>query len=133
MENVTDLIKAEADNATVQLLLQHVTELCFNALPKKLETRDIDVPLSDIYHYFDVKVQYRGHGRWSVNTFMGAVRRGEFDGEREPLPSSRDDDYLDDYRFEFWEAMAYAEIVQHKMTLKGKTASEWLKEAGYLV
>lgn len=60
-----------------------------------------------------VKGLYHGQEgiRYAVRQH-GAAMNAEGDWIIEPMPSSRDDDYLDEFRFETWEAAANA-ILKH--------------------
>lgn len=107
-------------------LLTHVRELTFNALPETYKTHEV-------YHYFDVTVSYRGHDLWAVTVHNGSKTLCREDvGVIEPLPSSRDAEYLSAHRFSFLEAVKLAEKAQHTVKMVGKTASEWVgtKEQG---
>lgn len=74
--------------------------------------------------HFVIKVVYRGKGLWAV------ARLGENLGhsglwEYESQPSSREDDYFAEYRWDLADALAAAHSVINTITLSGKTFAEW--------
>lgn len=77
---------------------QRVTRYNVSALPEGFSVDS---------HCWDVTVEYRGHGKWAV--LQGSCCLGD-DGEWswEPLPSSREDDWLEHHRFTEEEALRLA-------------------------
>jgi hypothetical protein len=79
--------------------------------PDRYEVNATPYPNDDLNrHYFSVWVTYRGQGQWSVNRFadgrMCLNRDGEWDFE--PLPSNREDGWLEQHRFMRQEAVDLA-------------------------
>lgn len=77
-------------------------------------------------HYWEVTVEYRGKDNWAVS-WLGQTY--DFNGGRvdEPLPSSRSDRYLDDYRFNLQEAVLLAEKVAPTLKLNRTTVQDYIK------
>lgn len=81
---------------------------------------------------YAVKVANRGHGRWAVVLrSMCLNRAGEWDWE--PSPSSRDDEWLTEHRFDRDEALRLAREAAPHVLVNGKTAAEALRDVRSLV
>lgn len=81
------------------------------------------------YSHYAIRVAYRGDGMWAV--LAGVYCLGS-DGEwdYEPLPSSRDDDWLATHRFDETTALRLAEEQAPLMTCNGITVQQALERAG---
>lgn len=84
-------------------------------------------------HLFDVDVEYRGKGRWAVCR-MGRCYDKDGVADYEPIPSSREDDWLDRFRFtDVHEALLVAQKVAPKLVVNGQTAEQvwaWEQQQG---
>ncbi|GAA2696399.1 hypothetical protein [Actinoplanes palleronii] len=91
------------------------TEYTLSALPEEHPEASL----------FQVKVAYRGRGKWAVIWRSYCInRRGVWDYE--PLPSSRTDRWLKAHRFELDEALRLARKALPKLSIHGMTAAEIL-------
>lgn len=95
-------------NPEVQELLSHVDELSFNALPDYILNDPDDF---DGRRFFTVKVVKRNIDVWAVTDYMGHVYGVDLKDTYEPMPSSRDEDFIAKYRFSLPEAVEIAEKV----------------------
>lgn len=76
--------------------------------------------------HFDLAVEYRGDGRWSVCWLSSCLSRdGEWDYE--PQPSSRTDEWLDAHRFSKEEAIRRAKEVAPHVIVNGVKAADKTK------
>jgi hypothetical protein len=75
------------------------------------------------YRLFALKVEYRGDDRWAV-VHLGYCLDADGEWDYEPLPSSRDDDWLATHRFPRAEASRRAVRAAGGVTVNGLTASE---------
>lgn len=76
---------------------------------------------------FQVKVAYRGRGKWAVLWRSYCLnRRGVWGWE--PLPSSRTDRWLAGHRFELDEALRLARKALPKLSMHGQTAADLLND-----
>lgn len=75
-------------------------------------------------HLYDVDVEYRGKGRWAV-CWMGRCYDKDGVADYEPIPSSREDDWLDRFRFDSSDdALEVAKKVVLTLAVNGKTAAQ---------
>lgn len=74
------------------------------------------------YHY-DVTVERRAPGRWAV-CWLGRCLEAQGEWGYEPLPSSREDDWLDAHRFGVDTALRLAGETAPGVTVNGMTAVE---------
>jgi hypothetical protein len=94
-------------------LTVRVTEYAVGLLP-------VDDPNASLY---EVKVAYRGHGRWAVlHRSYCLGRDGEWDFEQQP--SSRTDEWLAHHRFTEAEALRLAKAGAPHIDVNGMTAAE---------
>lgn len=94
-------------------LLKHARSFVFNAIPE--EIRDLDE--YDEASHFDVYVEWRSKDRWAVVDRFRACYNKEGKREHEPQPSSRDEDFLNEYRFSLQEAVEIAQRVAKTVKL----------------
>lgn len=96
------------------------TEYVVNAIPEGVD--EVNRSL------FDIKVAWRGKGRWAV---LRSTRCLSVDGEWdwEPLPSSREDDWLDTHRFDLETALRLAKEAAPKVTVNGWTVARVIADA----
>jgi hypothetical protein len=80
------------------------------------------------YPHYAITVEYRGRGSWAV-CHMGLCFGTDGDWEYEPLPSSRDDDWLAAHRFDEATAIRVAEQQAPLMTCNGITVQQALDRA----
>lgn len=73
-----------------------------------------------------VTVEKRGLGTWAVCR-MGSCLGISGEWDREPTPSSRDDDWLEDHRFPLQSALDLAREHAPKVRINGMTARELLE------
>lgn len=86
-------------------------------VPESIDPLDSDV--------FSISVEYRGHELWAVLMRSWCLSKsGEWD--HEPLPSSREDDWLAEHRFDFDTAMELAREQAPKVTVNGHTVASVL-------
>lgn len=79
-------------------------------------------------HLWDVTVEYRGKGRWAVK-HLSSCYDAEGIPDWEPIPSSREDDWLDRFRFsDVDQALAVARKVAVELSVNGWTAARYLAE-----
>ncbi len=72
---------------------------------------------------WDITVAWSGRpGRWAVRGSMGNVYDIDGNTEYEPLPSDRDDGFLERYRFDLDTALELAKRVAPTVTINGMTA-----------
>lgn len=88
------------------------------------------IPLDDALHRatWQVRVEFTGYGddgmeRWAVRN-SGRCLNVSGEWEREPIPSSRTDEWLAEHRFTRHEAANLAGQVCHTVTWNGHTADE---------
>ena len=113
MESIKNLLS----RPDVQPLLDAVTELRFNAIPKEYQEK-----FDDEAYYWDVVVT--NHGKpdaWSVS-HRGKVYDINLESEHEPQPSSRSDSFLLRFRFNLSDALDIAERVAPIVKTNGLTA-----------
>ncbi len=103
-----------SDNPEVKELLSHINELSFNALPDYILN---DPDNTDGRRYFTVSVVKRNVDAWAVTDYMGHVYGRDLEDSYEPLPSSRDEDFIAKYRFSLAEAVEIAEKVMWKLRI----------------
>jgi hypothetical protein len=73
-----------------------------------------------------ITVEARGPGTWGV-CFMGRCLGISGEWDREPIPSSRDDQWLEDHRFPLATALDLAREWAPKIRVNGMTAAEILE------
>jgi hypothetical protein len=73
-----------------------------------------------------ITVEARGLGTWGI-CFMGRCLGISGEWDREPIPSSRDDDWLEDHRFPLAAALDLAREYAPKVKINGMTALEILE------
>lgn len=84
------------------------------------------VPEGDVNrHLFEVKVVYRGDGRYAV-THLGYCLGADGEWEYEPHPSAREDDWLATHRFDHDTAYRLAIEVAPGIECNGLTAAEYM-------
>lgn len=103
-------------------LFEHVTELTVNAIPVELRGSDED-------SWFSVKVVWRGENRYAV-MHLNSAYNAQLQREWESLPSSRSDDFVENFRFPLLEAVQIAEKVAQQVTLQGLTVQDIIKHGG---
>jgi hypothetical protein len=75
--------------------------------------------------HFTLNVEYRGRGLWCVTDGHFCLGKGG-DWDYEPLPSSRDDAWLETHRFDLETALELAKGFAPKLTINGHTAADVL-------
>ena len=93
-----------------------VTEYTVSAVPADL--------CSDAY-LWDVKVAWRGKGRWAVLHGPYCLT-ADGDWDHEMIPSSRTDEWLADHRFSEIEALIWAARMAPLVTINGTTPADLL-------
>jgi hypothetical protein len=81
--------------------------------------------------HFTLKVEYRGRGLWCVTDGFFCLGK-EGDWEYEPMPSEREDGWLETHRFDLDTALELAKGFAPKLTINGKTAAEvlaWMRRS----
>lgn len=104
-------------NPELQPLLQKITTLSFSELPADCEERD------ELLLYYTISVSYRGDDKWAV-TYLNDALDADLQDQYEPRPSSRDDDFLNRYRFSLSEAVAIAERAAKQVLFRGVSAGD---------
>lgn len=104
-------------NPELQPLLQKITTLSFSELPADCEERD------ELLLYYTISVSYRGDDKWAV-TYLNDALDADLHDQYEPRPSSRDDDFLNRYRFSLPEAVAIAERAAQQVLFRGVSAGD---------
>lgn len=89
------------------------TEYTVNCLPE------------DDGHAFALTVAYRGRNRWAVLRH-GSCLSADGQWDYEMNPSSREDDWLDEHRFDLDTALALAKEAAPKVTVNGHTVTDAL-------
>lgn len=102
------------DNAE---LLKHATEFVFTP------TREEGEEEVEALRHFRVYVKWRSEGKYSVSYFNDVWNGQEW--EYEPLPSSRDDDFLKRTRFSLDKAVGIASALPDTLVMNGRTYREW--------
>lgn len=85
------------------------------------------LPLDDINTLtWSVNVEYAGNGRWAVRRMK---RCYDIDGVQdwEPIPSEREDEWLDRYRFDLDTALDVARRVAPTIVVNGLTPAQVLE------
>jgi hypothetical protein len=104
---------------------QRVTEYKVSVFPPEM-TEGADMLAASEADTWSLTVAWRGFGKWAVTnggrTCLGSD--GEWDWE--PLPSSREDDWLAAHRFDLEIALRLAAEHAPKVTINGLTALEIL-------
>lgn len=84
-------------------------------------------------HLFNVHVEYRGRGLWAV-TRLGECLSASGEWDYEMRPSSREDDWLAEHRFDEQTAIKLAKDAAQRVSVNGWTVERVLadiaKEAG---
>jgi hypothetical protein len=76
---------------------------------------------------FDIQVERTAPGRWAVRWHSRCLSRaGEWAWE--PIPSEREDHWLDDHRFTAEEALAAAKRVAPTLVMNGHTVAQALEK-----
>jgi hypothetical protein len=79
---------------------------------------------------WDVTVERRSAGRWAVCN-MGRCLNADGKWDREPIPSSRDDEWKEQHRFDLDDALELAKQVAPTVAWNGMTAVQCVEwEAG---
>lgn len=74
-----------------------------------------------------ITIEARGFGRWAVCHFRQCLGAdGEWDYE--PRPSSREDDWIADHRFDLDEATRLAREALPRLVVNGRTAGQFIAE-----
>jgi hypothetical protein len=82
----------------------------------------------DAAFHMTITVEYRGRGLWAVLRHGEALgASGEWDYE--PLPSSRDDDWVATHRFDLDTALRLAREAAPHLTVNGYTVADLLGRA----
>lgn len=102
-------------------LLKHARTFVFNAIPE--EIRELDE--YDEASHFDVYVEWRSKDRWAVVDRFKACYNREGKRDYEPQPSSRDEDFLKEYRFSLEEAVEIAQRVAKTVKLNRFTVEDF--------
>lgn len=97
-------------------LYEQVTKHTVSALPEGL--------CMDAYAWA-VEVTYRGKGRWAVS-HHGRCFDADGNPDWEPIPSSREDDWLDRFRHTEEEALRIARLIAPRITINGHTPADLL-------
>lgn len=104
----------------------HATTYTVSLLP-------LDHPSGQVW---ELKIEWTGNPhhedrKWAVRWMDNCYHRNG-DLEYEPLPSSRTEAWLNDHRFSWDEAEAFAVQKVQELTVNGLTAKEVLKREGAL-
>ena len=83
---------------------------------------DIDSP--DAF-YFAIKVVYRGKGLWAVKNTSSVLSNITGKWDYEPQPSSRDEAFLNEFRWDLDEALAKTHSLVNDHKVNGGTFAEW--------
>lgn len=78
---------------------------------------------------FAINVEYRGHGLWAVSRHRRCLSKADT-WDYEPLPSSREDDWLDQHRFDLVTALERAKHHAPLVKVNGHTVDSVLARAG---
>ncbi|MGK5682431.1 hypothetical protein [Actinoplanes sp. URMC 104] len=81
------------------------------------------------YRHYAITVAYRGDGRWAV-THMSHCLSADGQWDYEMRPSERDDDWVDDHRFDEQTALRLAEEQAPLVTCNGLTVTDLLARSG---
>lgn len=73
--------------------------------------------------YFTLQVEYRGDGRWAV-TRHGYCYNAAGEPDYEPIPSSREDEWLTEFRMSLGDALNVARRVAPTLTINGRTVAD---------
>ena len=105
---------------TTPFIHQDVTRITLSLLPPDHIDR----------HVFEVQVESRdlAKGRWTVLWLGRGLSKSTEEWEYEPLPSSREDDWLDDHRFTYDEALLFAAKAVLALRVNGRTVQDLLQE-----
>jgi len=79
---------------------------------------------------WDIHVENRGRGRWAVSRGGGIVLSDEGRWVVEPIPSERDDEWLDTHRFDHDTALRLAAEQALKLRINGHTAQDIIAKRG---
>ena len=78
---------------------------------------------------FAITVEYRGHGLWAVLKRRECLSKSD-EWDYEPLPSSREDDWLAEHRFDLDTALERAKHHAPLVKINGHTVESVLAKAG---
>lgn len=81
----------------------------------------------DAYIAFVVRVVYKGRGRWAVER-GGVNYNAEAVGSYQPLPSEREENWLDEHRFDLQNAFDVAEEVALRLKVNGYSVLDVLND-----
>jgi hypothetical protein len=120
MNSITSVISNPENAAFIALL----TELEVNAVPKELRGEDEE-------RYFSVKVSLRSRpDSWAV-LINNKAYNSNLESEYESLPSSRTDEFINEFRFPLLEAVSIAERLAEQRTLRGITVQDIIMHGGF--
>ena len=93
--------------------------------PTRFEVTCVPESVHPLDYVFSIHVEYRGHDLWAVLKRSRCLSKsGEW--EHEPQPSSREDDWLAEHRFDLDTAMELAREQAPKVTVNGHTVADVL-------
>lgn len=99
------------------------TEYTVNAIPEGVDECNRSL--------FEIKVEWRGKGRWAV-THRSACLSADGEWDWEPMPSSREDDWLATHRFDLDTALRLAKEEAPKVTVNGWTVARVIADEARL-
>lgn len=87
------------------------------------------LPDDDINGYlYGITVEYAGNDRWAVRWMSRCLNAGR-SWDWEPIPSEREDDWLDGHRFDLDTALKLAKEAAPHITVNGITVADALRRA----
>jgi hypothetical protein len=107
-------------------ILNHARSFKVSALPEEIQEGYEDS------RYFELTVEYRGRGKWAV-TRMGSCYNRKGERGHESPPSGRTEEFLNEFRFSFEEAVEIAERVAPELRVNRFTVQDMIDrwESGY--
>lgn len=79
------------------------------------------------YHLFTITVEYRGKGKWAISRHRRCLGvDGYWDWE--PLPSEREDAWLEEHRFDLDDALELAKGAALTLQVNGRRVVDILRE-----
>lgn len=119
MESILPHLQTEA----VQHLLPHINTLTFNAVPEEYQDEETQ-------RYYTVYVEYRSPGLYCIRTERGIFYNAQFEESRESLPSTRTDEYKQQYRFPLLQAVELAEELANRVLFQGLSIQDIINYKG---
>jgi hypothetical protein len=112
------------ENPELAPLLETVTEFTVTAIPKEIRDEDEE-------RYFSVNIVRRSEGRYAV-MYLNEAFDANLNESYESLPSSRTEEFIENFRFPLPEAVKLAEELASRLVFQGLSVRDIIKHGGML-